>query len=76
MSRSFEDTDRFEDVDVDISDNSEIAGVISQLGAIEASCSVNEIVRGDDDLPVCFKLDNYQWEEQFYRPNNLHLHGP
>ena len=65
VSRSCEDRDPFEDIDVS-ADTHEIEALICQLGPSDASCSVTEFVSGDDDLPVCFELDDSQWEEQFF----------
>ena len=58
--RPCEESDPFEDVDT-----SEMYNLIGQLGPAEANCSVSENVSGDDNLPVCFEVDNEQWEEQF-----------
>ena len=53
--------------DIDISaDTREIEALIHQLEPTEASCSVTEFVTGDDNVPVCFELDEDQWEEQFF----------
>lgn len=70
VSRSCEEIDPFEDLDFDVSDTSEIGELIGQLGRTEASCSVSEFINGDDDLPVCFELDNDHWEEQFFSSIN------
>lgn len=58
---------RFEDVNIAISaDTREMEALMSQIGPTEGSCSVTEFVSGDDDLPVCFELDDDQWEEQLF----------
>jgi len=63
-SHPCEESDPFEDVDE--VDTSEMHHLIGQLGPTEANCSVSEYVSGDDNLPVCFVVDNEQWEEQFF----------
>ena len=71
VSRLCEDRDPFEDVDIDISaDTRVIEALMHQLGPTEASCSVTELVTGDDNVPVCFELDEDQWEEQFFSSIN------
>ena len=67
VSRLCEDRDPFENIDIDISaDSREIEALIHKLGPTEASCSVTEFVTGDDNVLVCFELDEDQWEEQFF----------
>ena len=63
-SRPCEESDPFEDEDE--VDTSEMHTLIGQLGPTEGNCSVSEYVSGDDNLPVCFEVDNEQWEEQFF----------
>ena len=63
-SRPCEESDPFEDEDE--LDTSEMYNLIGQLGPAEVNCSVSEYVSGDDNLPVCFEVDNEHWEEQFF----------
>lgn len=67
VSRLYEERDPFEDVNIAVSaDTREMEALMSQIGPTEGSCSVTEFVSGDDDLPVCFELDDDQWEEQLF----------
>ena len=63
-SRPCEESDPFEDENE--VDTSEMHNLIGQLGPAEANCSVSEYIYGDDNLPVCFEVDDEQWEEQFF----------
>ena len=38
----------------------------STVGPVENNCSVSEYVKGNDNLPVCFEVENKQRQKQFF----------
>jgi len=56
--------DPFGDFDND-SDDTELNDLISRVQA-EDSCSIQELISGEDDIPVCRELENNDWDEAFF----------
>ena len=47
----------------DIDENLELQHLIEQTGC--ESCTPQEFISGDDDLPVCVEMDEENWESTF-----------
>ena len=43
----------------------ELQSLINETMGVDSSCPANEYVNGDDDLPVCFELNDNDWEDNF-----------
>ena len=56
--------DPFEDCDV-VNDDSELTDLISRV-QMENSCSVEELIHGEDVVPVCGEVAGDGWEEAFF----------
>ena len=59
------DEDPFVDADNE-NEDSELINLISQM-RLQNACSVEELIEGEDSVPVCQELaDNQTWEERFF----------
>ena len=56
--------DPFEDCDV-LNDDTELTDLISRV-QVENSCSVKELIHGEDIIPVCGGLAGDSWDEAFF----------
>ena len=59
------EADPFEGCDNDGSDDTELNDLILRVQT-ENSCSVQELIAGEDDIPVCTELDDDNWDEVFF----------
>ena len=65
VSESDDDEDPFVELDSGNSDMEDLENLISQVQDGDSSCSVEEFVSGDSDLPVCQDIFSDKWEQQF-----------
>ena len=68
VSREHEDQDPFDELD---STDHKLEDLIRQLDTpADATCSVSEYAKGEDDLPTCSEQDDDTWEEEFFASLN------
>lgn len=51
--------------DLDIDENTNLQGLVSEILPASGNCSVQEYVTGDDYLPICNDMDDDSQEETF-----------
>ena len=62
IGRMCEDEDPFAEID----NSEEITTLVTQIGpSVGPTCSAEEYVNGDNDLPFCEEMDSDDWDEQF-----------
>ena len=54
-----------EDPFADIDESADLQGLMNDILPTNVSCSVQEYVNGDDNVPICHDMDDDSWEETF-----------
>ena len=57
--------DPFEDCNSDGSNDTELNDLIQRVQS-KNSCSVQELISGEDNIPVCKELENDKWDKAFF----------
>ena len=65
VSEGDSEDDPFMELDSEKSDMEDLENLISQVQTGDSSCSVEEFVNADSDLPVCQDIFDDKWEQEF-----------
>ena len=72
IGRTGEDEDPFAELNA----GQELSTLVSQISADGPTCSAQEYVNGDNDLPFCEEFDGDNWDEQFLSNLNTTSEDP